>query len=391
LPTRSPQLPRYRHYKPKDLAVVRIDGRDYYLGKFGSEASKEKYRRLIAESLASPTSSLPLPTGSDANTALTINDAILAYWDRYVVPHYVKDGRPTSEQDNIRQALRFLRRLYGHTPAAAFGPVSLKAVRQAMIEARRCRTLINKDVNRIRSLFRWATEEELYPGSAYQALRAVQGLAKGRSAAKELPPVSEVAYEVVLATLLHLSSQVAAMVRLQLLSAARPGEIASLRPRDLDCSDPEGWLFRPASHKTEHHGRERVIVLGPRAQEVLRPWLDRDPEAYCYCPAEVVAARPAARRAATLPTPGHRPAARPKPGGRYTKDSYRVAIQRACRRAGVPVWTPHQLRHTRATEIRREFDIEAAQIILGHSKPDTTLVYAERNLSRARAVMARIG
>ncbi len=24
--------PKYRHYKPKDLAVVRIDGRDHYLG-----------------------------------------------------------------------------------------------------------------------------------------------------------------------------------------------------------------------------------------------------------------------------------------------------------------------------------------------------------------------
>jgi hypothetical protein len=30
------KLPKYRHYKPKDLAVVRIDGRDYYLGKYDS-------------------------------------------------------------------------------------------------------------------------------------------------------------------------------------------------------------------------------------------------------------------------------------------------------------------------------------------------------------------
>ena len=68
-----------------------------------------------------------------------------------------------------------------------------------------------------------------------------------------------------------------------------------------------------------------------------------------------------------------------------------MAIQRACRRAGVPVWTPHQLRHTRATVIRQEFDIEAAQIILGHSKPDTTLIYAERDLAKARRIMAAIG
>jgi hypothetical protein len=81
MPTRTPQLPKYRHYKPKDLAVVRIDGKDHYLGKFGSEASKEKYRRLIAELVATPTSALPLPACSDAAAALAINDLIVAYWD----------------------------------------------------------------------------------------------------------------------------------------------------------------------------------------------------------------------------------------------------------------------------------------------------------------------
>jgi hypothetical protein len=33
MPTRSPShLPKYRHYKPKNLAVVRLDGKDHYLG-----------------------------------------------------------------------------------------------------------------------------------------------------------------------------------------------------------------------------------------------------------------------------------------------------------------------------------------------------------------------
>jgi integrase len=66
-------------------------------------------------------------------------------------------------------------------------------------------------------------------------------------------------------------------------------------------------------------------------------------------------------------------------------------VKRACRRAGVETWHPHQLRHTRATEVRREFDTEAAQILLGHSKPDTTVIYAERDMTRAREVVARIG
>jgi len=33
MPPRRRRVPKYRHYKPKNLAVVRIEGRDHYLGK----------------------------------------------------------------------------------------------------------------------------------------------------------------------------------------------------------------------------------------------------------------------------------------------------------------------------------------------------------------------
>jgi integrase len=384
--------PKYRHYKPKNLAMVVIRGKAHYLGRYDSPESWESYHRLLADFHSSSPVASPSPDPPDPDVGPTIDELLIGYWDRHVTSYYVKDGRPTSEQDNIRQALRFVRSLYGQTPAREFGPLALKAVRRTMIDAGRCRKLINKDTHRVRGMFRWAVGEELYPGPSMQALDEVMALEKGRSDAKERPPVAAVAEEVVQATLPHLSPQVAAMVRLQLLSAARPGEVAAIRPRDVDRSDAGCWIYRPGSHKTQHHGKERVIFLGPRAQEVLRPWLDRAPDAYCFSPAEVIAGRLARESSGgAASSRGTRPAARPKIGGRYTKDSYRVAIQRACRRAKVPVWTPHQLRHTRATTIRREYDIEAAQIILGHSKPDTTVIYAERDLSKARQVMAEIG
>ncbi len=42
-------------------------------------------------------------------------------------------------------------------------------------------------------------------------------------------------------------------------------------------------------------------------------------------------------------------------------------------------WAPNRLRHARATEIRRTYGLEAAQVILGHAKADVTQVYAERD------------
>jgi site-specific recombinase XerC len=54
-------------------------------------------------------------------------------------------------------------------------------------------------------------------------------------------------------------------------------------------------------------------------------------------------------------------------------------------------WTPNQLRHSAATEIRRRFGLEAAQTVLGHSKADVTQVYAERDYALAANVARQIG
>src|SRR5262249_53565973 len=145
---------------------------------------------------------------------LLLDELILAYF-QFCQSYYVKHGRPTSEQDNIRQAVRFVRRLYGTTPAREFGPRALQNVRQAMIDAGRCRRLINKDAHRTRGMLGWAVAEELLPADVHRRLAQVKGLRKGRSAARESEPVRPVPEGDVEAVLPLLTPQVAAMVRLQ--------------------------------------------------------------------------------------------------------------------------------------------------------------------------------
>ena len=98
---------------------------------------------------------------------------LIAHFWRFAKRHYVKNGRPTDEQASIKSAMRFVKELYEKTPAAQFGPLALKAVRQKMIDAGWCRTTINSAVGRIRRMFRWAASEELLPVTAYQALATV--------------------------------------------------------------------------------------------------------------------------------------------------------------------------------------------------------------------------
>jgi integrase len=54
-------------------------------------------------------------------------------------------------------------------------------------------------------------------------------------------------------------------------------------------------------------------------------------------------------------------------------------------------WHPHQLRHTKATEIRKEAGLDAARAVLGHRSPQITEVYAELDTEKAMKVMAKLG
>jgi hypothetical protein len=110
---RPPKIPSYRLHKPTGQAVVRLNGHDHYLGKHNTEASHEAYCRLIGEWLATGRRRTPEPPQSATMIRLSVNDLILAH-RHYAERHYQgPDGRPTRGLDNLRAALRPLRRVYG--------------------------------------------------------------------------------------------------------------------------------------------------------------------------------------------------------------------------------------------------------------------------------------
>jgi integrase len=100
-----------------------------------------------------------------------------------------------------------------------------------------------------------------------------------------------------------------------------------------------------------------------------------------------------ARRTKVQPSQLDRRRRRPrkKPGDRYSVDTYGNAIERACLKVGVPCWQPNQLRHTKATEIRREAGLDAARAVLGHRSPTITETYAEIDEAKASEIMERLG
>jgi hypothetical protein len=130
---RPRRIPKYRHYKPKNLGVVRINGKDEYLGKYDSPESWDKYHRLIAEWLSNGQQPAPPTTPlTEASPRLSVNEMLLAYW-KFAKTYYSKEGKATKELSCMQEALQPLRELYGRTEAEDFGPKSLKAVRQHML------------------------------------------------------------------------------------------------------------------------------------------------------------------------------------------------------------------------------------------------------------------
>jgi hypothetical protein len=149
---------------------------------------------------------------------MTVNELVERYWDwvqgYYRRPVGADEGgnvkyAPTSEARNIRQGLRRMVRLYGDTPANAFDGMALETVRNRMIEDGLCRNRINKDVARIKRLFKWAVPKKLLPLEVYQELATVEGLRVGRSNARETAPVEPVSIAIVEATLPQVRCRVA--------------------------------------------------------------------------------------------------------------------------------------------------------------------------------------
>ena len=306
---RTNRPPSYRFHKARKCAVVTIEGRNRYLGAYGSPESYEKYARLIAEWKAGR-----VQVGAAARRERvdpTVNELILAFW-QYANERYVKNGKPTSEIRSFRTALRPVRQLYGRETAADFGPLALVACRQKLIEAGICRKRINQHVTRIRHVFKWGVARELVPETVWRALCAVEGLRVGE--ATEAEPVRPVPEEHISAIEPFVTPQIWAMVNLQLWTACRPGEACAIRTIDIKMQG-NVWEYRPFTHKTEHHGKERTIYLGPHAQKVIKPWLKSDLHGHLFSPREARAwyqAQRAKRRKTPIPCSQKRWKARPK-------------------------------------------------------------------------------
>jgi integrase len=364
-----------------------------YLGVYDSPESKAEYARRVQALSSNVPAAVTGPSAAD----LTVAELLVKFLEHAERHYRHPDGKPTSEIWSFRLVARPLKELFAYLPAREFGPAALKTLRARMIELDWCRKTVNKSVTRVRSIFKWGVSEELVPVDVLTRLASVAGLQRGRSAAHDPEPVAPVTAAQIDAVLPLVPRGVRGLILFQRFTGARPGEAVALRMTDMDTSG-DVWTYRPATHKNAWRGKSRTVAIGPRGKQLLEEFRPADPNAPVF------------------PTAENTP---------YTVSGYRQAVERACDRAFPPSaplaqgkdestaawqvrlspeqqkavrawqkkhrWHPNQIRHTFATEARRLFGLEGAQVALGHSKADTTQIYAERDNALSAKVASQIG
>lgn len=400
-----------QHHRASGRARVLLSGRHHYLGPWGSREAQAEYDRLIGEWIAGGRTLMVGAAGP-----LTVGELCDAY-SRFALATFIKAGRPTSTVHKVNRAVYLLERAgFADHTVAHFTPPDLKRFQHWLAQhpkARWTRSTINEYVRTVIAMFRWAVGEGWVAETVHRALEAVGPLRKGRAIPgapgplrdpRRVQPVDEAAYK---AARKRMRPMLAAMVEFHRATGMRPGALLAMRGRDVkktaDAS-VRAYTVPPEAYKLDHLDEmdesDRVVYIGPRAWKIVRPWMPEDPDDYVWSPKRSELERWSERREARQVHmyDSHDPdlrrkrrGTRARVGERYSTDSYRRAITRACEAASVPAWSPNQLRHTAATEIADRLTLDSARVVLGHHDIKTTMRYAKPREKKAIKAVKRIG
>ncbi len=396
-------IPKYRRHRASGQAVVTLSGRDVYLGRYDSPGSRKLYKEAIADWIASGDGLRASgPGGLSTNGQLIVGHVALAWLESYAKPRYVKGLRVTGQMIRARRAVEELAREHGELLAHRFGADHLLQIRERLVKAGLARPYINSLCGVIRQLWAWAATADggnLVPPGQAHALRLLRSLTRNAvvkgARVQEGVEVMPAIREHVEVYLTWLPPIVADLFRVQLLAGMRPCEVCGMRPADIDRTGklrdgtmfPGLWVYDVADqhNKNAHRDQARVVLLGPLAQAILQPYMNKPELSYLFSPAE------------TVRQLGHEIGQWKRlPGELYGADALAHAVRRAFaqqqkRGPVLPLWRPNQLRHLRATEIRSRYDGDCARVVLGHRLPGITGRYAHDDLQKGALVMREIG
>ena len=276
--------------------------------------------------------------------------------------------------------------MFGRCAVTAFLIPQFEQVIQRMVDNGWAKRTINLRIGAVKQMFHHAMMRDLITGEQYAKIRGVPRIKADDPRVKPPRAVQPVPVDVVERTLPYFPPIIADIVQVQLKAGMRAAEVCQMRFDALHW-DADGILwYRPAKHKTASKGKKRNILLGPHSQAILQKYGIEPNTPFPVDSEYVFDPRPSNRQARSKAIPYYET-------DRYTHE-IRSGVERAIAAGSITAeerWTSHQLRHRAGTDARREFELDAAQLLLGHSDVRTTERYAEPDLSKAVDFAKRCG
>ena len=361
-PIKSCRIPKMGRHK-SGQARIRIDGRDIYLGRYGSPEAHRAYADHVARILGN-TAEVPVEIASRGGRVILMAELVEAYINDM---EGTLDGRTEDAVRTLRSDVKLAKEaiLHDHAAFAAedFGPVALQKIRMRLIkDSRLSRKFINRRTNYIRRIVRWGVSQELVDVSILRALESVTELRAGHPGTREMPSPRAVDPDHFRAVVEDLESraevQMACLLRFMALTGCRTAEARKARICDLD---RVSRTLTIDEHKTRRKsGEPLVFELSSQAIAVIDRAL-----------------------LASGARDGGEPVFRSKRGA-MARPTVATAVAASCKRLGIPRWSPHAIRRRAAVDIYSTLGIDATRALGGWDDSEMARHYAKDSTASLR-------
>lgn len=363
---KTPKLGRAKR-RARVVGRVVLSGQDHYTksewgpAELPSRECMEEYLALVAAWEArgrEPMNRALRPT--DPQTMGALVDA----WEAHLrsLKLYEVSGEESTTWRFLKPTLAGWKESFGAVRTVKFRKGHLMAYRHSqeklVADQKMMPRHANRRLARIRDFIVWAIQQELLPEdlgwTADHLPRVKDSLHRATIEARRHPKraVSQAEVDRVAEAC---SETYGDMLRVHRMIGCRPGELCAMHAREIEPQDDGWWKWTPTRHKTQHRGIVVYYWIPQEAQEILKKRLK--PGRFLF--------------ETTNPLAEDR---------QIGTENYRSEVVSACERAGVPRFTPHEIRHAVATARANDpqVSLAAAGASLGHKRLSSLQPYVHR-------------
>jgi integrase len=338
---RTQKIPQLCRHKKRDYAFV-VDpetGRQVYMGPWGTVEANRKYAAWVSDFIRRTK-----PVSIASLSAPKSIGELVARWLEYCGQTYKRaDGKPTGEIFACIRAAELLQPM-ADKPIEEFTRAHLLDIRQQLIDRSLSKQTIKHYVSRICRCFRWGSDREWVDVDQALRLERLPTLRGDQGVARKV--LRGIPRKHIFQILRNLKQSWRPLFLWHLLTGQRVETALAVSVQELN-RQRTPWVYTPSQHKNLAKGLPLTIMVGPRARKVLEPILQDKSQGFLF--------------------PGRSALSGVAYRGPRQYSGYAAAMTTACKHAGIPHYTPRQVRHTSATFLVSKLVPEAIiGAILGH-------------------------